>query len=125
MTAISAPVRGACHCGAVRWELADVPPHATDCNCSACRRFSALWVSAPASRVALDYAHEATIAYVWGDATLAFHTCRTCGCTTHWESLRDEDDPWMAVNLRMADPEVVAATAVRHFDGADSFQFLD
>lgn len=125
MTLPTAPIRGACHCGAVRWELDDVPAHATECNCSACRRFAALWVSAPASRIALDYAHEATIGYVWGDATLAFHTCRTCGCTTHWESLMDADDPPMAVNLRMADADVVAAIPVRHFDGADSFRFLD
>jgi len=120
------PIRGACHCGAVRWELADWPSYATSCNCSACRRFGALWVHTPTSRVSLDYAHEATIAYVWGDATLAFMSCRTCGCTTHWESLQEDDgDPRMAVNLKMADPAIVDAVTVRHFDGADSWRFLD
>jgi hypothetical protein len=31
----------------------------------------------------------------------------------------------MAVNLRLADPDVMAAVPIRHFDGADTWEFLD
>jgi len=31
----------------------------------------------------------------------------------------------MAVNCRLAEPEHVAGIRVRHFDGADSWQYLD
>jgi hypothetical protein len=54
--------------------------------------------------------------------SLAFHSCRTCGCTTHWEGQRDSR---MAVNCRMADPAAIAALRIRRFDGADSWAFLD
>lgn len=37
----------------------------------------------------------------------------------------DAPDAYMAVNLRLADPDVVAAVPVRRFDGADSWTFLD
>ena len=34
-------------------------------------------------------------------------------------------EAYMAVNLRLADPDVVAKVPVRHFDGADTWEFLD
>ncbi|NDW53090.1 aldehyde-activating protein [Aliiroseovarius sp. PrR006] len=54
-----------------------------------------------------------------------FHACKTCGCITHWGPGKNADQERFAVNLRMAPLEVMNALTARHFDGADSFEFLD
>lgn len=114
---------GACHCGAVAYTVDDTPRWLTDCNCSTCRRFAALWFHTSPANVTLTAAADATLAYAWNDRVLAFHTCRTCGCMTHWAPLNGDDR--MAVNLRMADPDTIRDIRIRHFDGADTWAFLD
>jgi hypothetical protein len=115
-------ITGSCLCGAVRFEITR-PDHMTSCNCSACRRYAALWAYAPPATARIDAAPGATIAYSRGDHSLAFHSCASCGVTTHWASLSDDK---VAVNLRLADdPAVVTGIPVRHFDGAESWTFLD
>ena len=115
---------GACHCGAVKFELSESPEKLVDCNCSICRRLAALWGHVPISAVTVKSEPEATIAYIHGDKMLAFHTCKNCGCTTHWSSLTD-DGEHMAVNFRMCEPEDVANFQIKKFDGANTWQFLD
>ncbi len=116
-------ITGTCHCGAVSYEFRHQPSKTTSCNCSVCRRLSALWIYAPVDDVTIT---GSTDHYAYGEKSLAFHRCRTCGCATHWENLKpDGDDVYMAVNLRLADPDVVAQVPVRHFDGADTWTFLD
>ena len=119
-------IRGSCHCGAVRFTLLDTPAWLTECNCSYCRRARALWAHTTADRVTLTAEPGATIRYVWGDATLAFVSCKTCGCTTHWDSLDTETTPRrMAINCAMAEPGCLDGLPIRHFDGAESWAFLD
>ncbi|HEY5072454.1 MAG TPA: hypothetical protein VII63_10535 [Caulobacteraceae bacterium] len=77
-------IEAECHCGAVRIEIAEAPSQLTDCNCSICRRLGVHWAYYAPREVTLIAASDATAAYVRGDRTLAFHHCRTCGCTTHW-----------------------------------------
>ena len=116
-------ITGTCHCGAVSYQFDHAPSKTTSCNCSVCRRLGALWIYA---KVPLVTIIGDTVPYAWGDKSLAFHHCPTCGCTTHWKGLKpDEPDAYMAVNLRLADPEVIASVPVRHFDGADTWEFLD
>ena len=62
--------------------------------------------------------------YAQGEKAIAIHSCGTCGCTTHWENLTRSDSR-MAVNLKLAEPEIVKSIAVRHFDGADKWEFMD
>jgi len=115
-------ITGSCLCGAVRWDITR-PARVTSCNCSACRRYAALWAYAPPATAHIHAAPGATIAYSRGEHSLAFHSCATCGVTTHWASLSDEK---VAVNLRLADdPAVLDDIPVRHFDGADTWTFLD
>ena len=119
-------IAGRCHCGAVHWEFDAVPDKLTDCNCSICRRIAGLWAYGTLNTVSVKAAPDATITYVHGDRMLAFHSCRTCGCTTHWRALAPENGEWrIAVNMRMAEPADYADVRVRHFDGADSWTFLD
>jgi hypothetical protein len=115
-------ITGSCHCGAVRFEITR-PDRVVSCNCSICRRYAALWAYAPPAKARLEAAEGATIAYSWGDKSIAFHSCATCGATTHYASLIDER---IAVNMRLVDdPAVLGDLRLRHFDGADSWRFLD
>lgn len=116
-------IKGTCLCGAVRWSCEALPDAATACNCTACRRYGTLW--------AYGFEEEGidvegpTRAYVRGEA-LEFHFCPTCGCVTHWRGLSADDRGRrrVAVNLRLADPEVVAGIIIDHFDGLDKFDDL-
>lgn len=117
-------LEGSCHCGKVRWRFESTPEGATACNCTLCRRYGALWA----------YGHEgegihvsgATRAYVWGHRSIGFHFCPDCGCVAYWHAV----DPGqggrrrIAVNLRLADPDAVAAIPIDHFDGLVAFDDL-
>lgn len=118
-------ITGSCHCGAVKFELAETPEWLTICNCSLCRRIGAKWAHAEAAQITITMADGATIGYRQGDKTLTVHTCRTCGCTTHWDGMNPEESTRMAVNCAMADPDDIAGLRIRHFDGADSWEYKD
>ncbi len=129
------PLTGSCHCGAVTWRLTDPPESATLCNCSICRRYSAVWAYGWLGHdIFIDGSGaDARQSYVHGDREIAFHRCATCGCVTDWTSLvpdtdftGDSDGPpgprtRIAVNMRLADPAAVADISLRLFDGADAF----
>lgn len=116
-------LEGSCHCGSVRWELDGLPASATACNCTACRRYGALWA----------YGHEdedirvsgTTSAYVRG-RSLSFDFCPRCGGVTHWRALQPDAEGRrrMAVNLRMTEPAAIAQLPIDHFDGLDKWQDL-
>ena len=119
-------LEGSCLCGKVRWRFEAEPDGATACNCTACRRYGALWI----------YGHEGLDVHVTGDSAaymrqersvLAFHFCPSCGCVTHWrgQQLGADGRRRLAVNLRLvSDPDAVAAIPIDHFDGLDSFDDL-
>jgi len=117
-------IEGSCHCGSVRWQFQGMPESATACNCTACRRYGALWA----------YDHEGEGIHVAGPATayvrgkaLGFHFCPQCGCVAYWRSLDPGIDGRrrIAVNLRLvADPEAIAQLPIDHFDGLDKWEDL-
>jgi hypothetical protein len=57
---------------------------------------------------------------------LEIHFCPTCGGVLCWRALRLEQDGRrrIAVNLRLAPPDAVAALRIDHFDGLDTFEDL-
>lgn len=119
------PIIGSCHCGTVSYEYRDTPDWLTECNCSLCRRLGTLWAYSKIGNITITCEPGATIRYIRGDKTIAFHSCRTCGCTTHWENLHPEESDRMAVNMRLADPATIADIPIRHLDGAATWEFLD
>lgn len=116
-------IGGACHCGRVGFEITQAPAQLVDCNCSICRRIGGLWGHISPRNFRLTSDGE-TIAYVQGDKTLVTHSCKICGCTTHWLPV-DKGLDRMAVNFRMCEPEVISRFRIRKFDGADTWEFLD
>lgn len=116
-------ITGTCHCGAVSYTFNDTPKSATSCNCSICRRLGTLWIYSAQDNITFSGA-ENTLSYAHGEKNLTFHTCKTCGCTTHWADAKDPKGP-MAVNLRLAELDVVAKVPVRNFDGAETWTFFE
>jgi hypothetical protein len=118
-------IEASCHCGAVRLEIASAPSTVTDCNCSICRRLGVLWAYYAPRDVAVIAGPAAIGAYVWGDRSITFHRCASCGCTTHWSPRPHRDQDRMGVNARLMDRAVLAAAQVRRLDGADSESYVD
>ena len=117
-------IEASCHCGAVRL-AAPRPEWVSNCNCSICRRLGAWWAYCSPDQASVTAAPEAFGAYSHGDRMIAFHHCRTCGCTTHWTSLRADYSDRMAVNARLFAPADMVGVRVRRFDGAVSWTHLD
>ena len=116
-------IEAACHCGAVRLTAPKPPETVTECNCSICRKLAARWAYYSPSEVGMPKAGS-TQPYVWGDRMLAFHRCKTCGVTTHWQSL-DGTQERMAINARIMNGLDWPAIRVRQFDGAETWEYLD
>ena len=112
-------VKAACHCGAVRFEVAEAPKWVLDCNCTLCRRYGAMWTYTFGDnpmRLLVEPDRAATVVYSWLDHELGFHHCRTCGCITHFEAL-DRDPPVIAaVNARLMIRLDGANVVVRRID---------
>ena len=116
-------IHGECLCGQVRWTYEGDIPSATSCNCTACRRYGALWAySYVGDRISTT---GPTSTYSRGDQSLDFHFCRSCGCLAFWRAKEErEGRVRIAVNLRMADPKFVSDVHVKMFDGLVTMQQL-
>lgn len=117
--------KGSCHCEKVKFELLVRPVHLTECNCSICYRIGAIWAHADESEINILCDENDLINYSWGDEGIKFCSCKQCGCTTHWKPVDTEHSTRMAVNTRMVDSAEIKNIKVRHFDGTDSFEFVD
>ena len=111
---------GSCHCGKAGWTLEGDPGSITACNCT-------LW--------AYDYEGERvsvtgqTASYIRAGKdrpSLEILFCPSCACVVSWRGLRPQKDGRrrMAVNVRLAPPDLVADLPIDHFDGLDTFEDL-
>lgn len=118
-------IESSCHCGAVKLQVeSEVPDALTDCNCSICRRYGSLLAYFNPAKVKILAAKEATDEYFYGNKGLAFVRCKTCGCLSHWRSL-DPKAERMGVNARLFTNVEFAKIRIRHFDGADTWTYID
>jgi hypothetical protein len=83
------PVRGACLCGAVRFELTLPTQVCAHCHCSICRRAHGAgyvtWVRLPKLQLELTSGREKLVRYASSeDATRSF--CGVCGSSLFFES---------------------------------------
>lgn len=121
----AAPLLGSCLCGAVQWRMNFLPEGATACNCSACRRYGVLWAYDYEGH-GIDVSGPTTEFRRRPESVLGFHFCGSCGCVVFWRGTRPDPDGRLriAVNLRLTEPEQIAAVPIDHFDGLDSFDDL-
>jgi len=118
-------IEASCHCGSVRIELPRKPRTVTECNCSICRRYGALWAYFRARHVRIRAARGATSSYVWGERLIRFVRCRQCGCLTHWQETRNPAAGRVGINARNLAPHILKSVRVRHLDGAATWKYLD
>ena len=115
-------IESSCVCGAVRLAISRAPDEVTDCNCTMCRRYGALWAYYSPKDVTVP--SGLTDTFSRGPKLSHFHRCKICGCVTHWSAL-DKTYDRMGVNARLMEPEVLARARVLRFDGLDTWKLLD
>jgi hypothetical protein len=117
-------IRAACHCTAVRFEIAQSPTWVLDCNCTLCRRYGAMWsyYHQPETQALLvsTPSPEVTETYQWLDGDLAFHRCKVCGCVTHMVAAKMDPPRIYGVNARMMLGLDPATVTVRQVDNGHS-----
>ena len=114
-------IESSCVCGAVHLKINRAPDEVTDCNCTLCRRYGVLWAYYSPKDVIVP--SGVTDTYMRGPKQIEFHSCKICGCVTHWSAIGNRDR--MGVNARLMEPEVLARARVRRFDGLDTWKLLD
>ena len=99
MQAGRCPIKGSCHCGAVRFEvlLADGFRTARRCTCSMCRMRGAVAVSAALDGVRILAGAEKLATYGFNTQTAKHHFCTVCGIYTHHQ--RRSDPRQFGVNV--------------------------
>jgi hypothetical protein len=120
-------LEGTCHCKKLSWTLTGDPGSITACNCSLCRRYGALWAyDYEGERIRISGPSQTYTRIGKSNPSLEIHFCPTCGCVLCWRGLKLEKDGRrrIAVNIRLADPEVVAVLPIDHFDGLRTFEDL-
>ena len=117
-------LRGSCHCGAIQIEVLRKPRDLTHCNCSICRRYGTLWGYYDPSKVKIIARRGAVARYAWGDKSLWFCRCATCGCVTHWQAV-SRARRRMGINFRNFAPSLIESIRIRRLDGAETWKFLD
>ena len=116
-------IRAACHCEAVKFEIAEPPDWVLDCNCTLCRRYGALWTyyrGDDQKKLLKTPDLNATETYLWGDREIAFHRCKVCGCMTHMTAASHPEQPIFGVNARMIAGLDPATVVVRQIDNSHS-----
>ncbi|MCB5358807.1 GFA family protein [Vibrio lentus] len=106
-----------CHCGNVSLTLSSIPKEVGECNCSICRRYAAAWAYFSPEQVRID-SKDKTDFYCWGDKEVEFHRCNLCGCLTHYVTTEKCSEDIVAVNMRMAENELLSSIPVRKINGA-------
>jgi hypothetical protein len=71
--------RGACHCGAVRFEVDTDWPELTTCDCSICKKKNALMVKVHQSHFRLLAGADTLTEYQFHTQTARHFFCKVCG----------------------------------------------
>ena len=108
--------QGACHCGAVRFEI-DAPRDVVveDCNCSVCAKTGFLHLILPASRFRILSGEDQLTRYTFNTGVAQHFFCRTCGVKAFYVP-RSNPDGW-SVNFRCLNRDEFGAVEIRPFDG--------
>ena len=110
-----------CHCGTVRLICDVAPAEVTDCNCSICRRYGALWAYYPASWIQIEARKGGLASYSWRRKVRAYIRCKRCGCITHYKYRKKWGQGTVAVNANNFEPEALKGVRVRKLDGASTW----
>ncbi|WP_087018514.1 aldehyde-activating protein [Thaumasiovibrio subtropicus] len=116
---------GQCHCGNVKLRVQQLTATGTQCTCSICARYAAIWGYFTEADVVVSIGEFGISCYCHGDKLINFNRCQQCGCVTHYTHTTPTPKTRLAVNYRMFPSEVLEQITVRTFDGAKTWQYLD
>jgi hypothetical protein len=117
--AMSEKHKGRCHCGGVEFtvELENGLQDLRRCNCSLCRRKSAIMASVPLNDLIVTKGAELLSLYTWNTGTAKHYFCKICGIYTHHQ--RRSNPALFGFNVACLDGvDPYALTDVRIGDGA-------
>jgi hypothetical protein len=111
--------RGACHCGAVRFEVAiDLRAGGTRCNCTICTKLGVTGALVKPSAFTLVAGEESLGQYVWGAKVGQRFFCTKCGVHCfgrgHLEMLGGD---YVSVNLNTLEDVELTELTVVYWDG--------
>ena len=112
---------GKCYCQNITIEVPRKPKQFTDCNCSICRKYGALWFYFLKKAVKITAREKDSILYATeknkGRMRIAY--CKLCGCVTHYDfGHKQRLDKMMAINGRILDLSLLESIPVKKLDGA-------
>jgi len=107
--------RGACHCGAVQFEV-EAPERieCSHCNCSICAKSGFLHLIVPRSKFTLLRGEDSLTTYTFNTAVAQHKFCRVCGIKSFYIPRSNPDG--IDVNVRCLDPQP-EEVRVQPFDG--------
>lgn len=108
-------LRGGCHCGAVRFEVAIDERRAIDCNCSICTKKGFLHVIVEREDFVLLTDTSVLSTYTFGTHTAKHHFCTTCGMHPFYVPRSHPDG--IDVNARCLDDDAWRTFELQPFDG--------
>ena len=83
-------LKGACHCGAVQFEVRTALTPAARCNCSLCRRKGALMTPAfPAHQLKIVRGEDALTLYQFNTRVAKHYFCKHCGIYPFHQTRKD------------------------------------
>ncbi|MEI9993408.1 MAG: GFA family protein [Rhizomicrobium sp.] len=109
--------RGACHCGAVTFEVRTGDEvELVDCNCSMCAKTGFLHLIVPRSDFRVTAGEDKLTTYTFNTRTAKHTFCAICGIKGFYVP-RSHPDGW-SVNFRcLDDPDAFASVTTTEFDG--------
>ncbi|AOS97092.1 Glutathione-dependent formaldehyde-activating enzyme [Microbulbifer aggregans] len=113
------PLRGGCHCGAVRFRAtmmtnAGQAPVAHECNCSMCQMVGFQHLIVAAENFELLQGSDALSCYTFNTGVAKHYFCRHCGVKSYYVPRSNPDG--YSINLRCLD-EIPEGTRIEPFDG--------
>jgi len=113
---------GACLCGAVRFEVSEMPRDPEACHCSQCRKQSGhFWAAVAAPRASLTINGAEHLTWYFSSETVRRGFCATCGSFLFW-------DPVLEASIDIAMGAFDAPTGMRlatHIFVADKGDYYD
>lgn len=111
MTEATAPRRGSCHCGGVRFTV-ELPAElrGARCNCSICAMKGVVMIAAPREALAITAGENLLTAYQFNTGAAQHHFCSRCGIHVYHQ--------------RRADPSQIGVNAAC-LEGVSPYDFAE
>lgn len=106
---------GSCHCGGVRFSVADDPVEMTTCDCSLCVKRNALMVKVPEAALTILEGHDLLSTYEWNSRRAKHHFCSRCGIYLFHRKRAAPDH--FGVNVFCLDGFDISALPIRATEG--------